>query len=118
MIFDFMYFRPLRFYPYTSCTTKRVLRIESNSRELDEVRRHLIYCFRRDSIHAYVDNKIVFELVDPYQKDAHIFVGFYDGVMTIGLGVTHDEHKGYHANEKGSCDPHESKEDLARNSRG
>jgi len=89
--------QPVAFYPYTSRVTKRlhsVSKLEGNLEfaAYEAMRTACIKKFQDAGIKAYVDNKTVFEFEGPDENP--FFIGFYDGVMIMGLGVqTESDHK-------------------------
>ena len=89
----FQWWRPVRFYPYTSAVRTRVYaenmtQDPDRSMYFEKTEQELIALFNAHGIPARTDNKIVFE----FEKDGKsIFVGFYDWTFSIGLSVFSDK---------------------------
>jgi hypothetical protein len=79
--------KPVRFYGYTSSVKGRVLGLEYGSGLYNQLMNELIVKFRAYDIDAHIDNKIVFEVSN---GESSIFIGFYDGDISIGFGVRGD----------------------------
>lgn len=74
---------PIKFYPYQSSVRERFIEINS-TKETKELKRYLIKWFNENGIKCYDDNKIVFEITI---EGKSLFVGFYDGVFSMGFSV-------------------------------
>ena len=74
------------FYAYTSGTRQRVLEVEyKHNDEFCKLRDNLIVEAQQRGINAYLDNKTVFEIT--HKSGGKIYLGWYDGKFSIGLGV-------------------------------
>ena len=88
---------PVAFYPYTSRVTKKLHSVSGHHGNTEfmvytAMRTACLKEFQDAGIKAYADNKTVFEFEGPDGKP--FFIGFYDGVMIMGLGVqTESLHK-------------------------
>lgn len=86
------------FYPYTSCVVTRILSQNHNykTEEHDFLGRFGNAVLEQAiAMGCHNDNKIVIELKykhsDFILKHSNIFVGHYDNIWSIGLGVHQDE---------------------------
>jgi hypothetical protein len=74
--------RPVRFHPYTTFVTGRVVEMPVKHLDpLDLLRRELVDRFKAAGIAAEVDNKTVFEVDDSVRR---WFLGFYDLIFALG----------------------------------
>jgi hypothetical protein len=85
-------FKPVKFYPYTSSVTDRIITNEphdSDYRAYEDPLRHvwISICERAKTadIKWYNDNKTVIELEN--ENGQKLFIGCYDHRISIGLGV-------------------------------
>lgn len=86
------------FYPYTSCVVTRILTQSHNYKTIEH---DFLEVFGNAALAKAIekgchdDNKIVIELkrkkLDVILKHSNIFVGHYDGLWSIGLGLYQDE---------------------------
>lgn len=88
-------FKPVAFYPYTSLVSNRILEQNHNYQVKDH---DFIQKFGDECLElavkagAKMDNKVVVELKyinenRHFTKVSNLFVGKYDGIICIGLGV-------------------------------
>lgn len=88
---------PHEFWPYTSYVTDRIIVTDwRSSGPANDLRDELLRRFKEADIECHLDNKIVFGLKEdeggnPNNPSRMIYVGFYDGQMTVGLGFRTDE---------------------------
>jgi hypothetical protein len=80
---------PIKFFPYSHATYKRILAWDVSAEDMfleeyDYLRENLVKRFKNAGISCTTDNKTVFEL---HYEGTIFYVGFFDFLMSIGLGV-------------------------------
>lgn len=88
-------FKVVGFYPYTSSTINRIYTQSHNCKTeehdfLTEFGNAILD--KAIELGCSKDNKIVVEIefvtsIGDFRKTSNLFVGFYDGIINIGLGV-------------------------------
>ena len=95
IIIDVTTLNPVKFHEYPSAVTDRLYKIDCGSDKSDyyiHLKQQLIGFFNANGINAFDDNKIVFELSCydvENDKNNHIYFGFYDWSLSVGLNVNH-----------------------------
>lgn len=92
---------PVRFHSYTTYVHKRIIEIEYNhsvDKEIAKYERNLVDLFNKAGKknifggNVTVDNKIAFECIHK-RSESKIFIGFYDGVLSIGFECNDENEK-------------------------
>lgn len=83
-------FKILRYFTYTSIVTNVISEYDSNKDDgcqiaLEMYEEALKQASEQNSRMTFKDNKSAFEIL---VKDRVMYVGFYDGVYKIGLGIS------------------------------
>lgn len=74
---------PVRFWPYTTHVTGRILEVSFHGGDaIDRMRTELVKFFNEAKVKAEVDNKTVFEIDDDLGR--RWCLGFYDLTFTLG----------------------------------
>lgn len=87
------YIEPIRYYSYTSIVTDRIVELDVNDEEAEDLWNELIEKAQKklNKKEHLKDNKCAFEVV--YM--GHIFfIGVYDSKFSIGLGLRSFSHAG------------------------
>lgn len=92
-----LYYDVVAFYPYTSVISNRILEQSHNykTEEHDFIQKFADDIkSKAEELDCEWDNKVVVEiqlrkskLYNEQRKDSNLFVGYYDGKISIGLGV-------------------------------
>lgn len=79
---------PVKFHPYTSATTERIITIDdmtvAHFPAIYKLENKLLELFNNAGIKCETGNKIVFEC---RYNSLTLYFGFYDSRFSIGLGV-------------------------------